>query len=511
MDLHEGLLETGNQYKGRAWLTVFLFTFGGFANALILLSFAPIAGKAQDYWNTSATLVNLLAVSFQIMYIPGSTLLVRMMRGGDLRKVVLVAGILQTVGCGIRLGAAGINHVSGQETFSYAVMLIGTAVAATAQPFYLNLPANVASAWFGVKDRDIATTVCALANPLGSAIGAVLPTLLVKGGTDDDPTTEDKGVTGIWLLCLVQLLVATTSVALVFFMYESRPPTPPSQSEKEVMERSEKNRKNAEGMEVQRVERTSSSGTRGELSQLSQHGNFVKLFVGFVLVLGHLNALAALIGQLPGEYSDNQYGTLGAVLIMSGFTGAFVAGLVLERTKAYSQVLKFAYCASLLAWTFFLSMCSDNNFGPLTASAGLLGFSLLPIVPASIVNAVETVFPISGEVAVSVLYVGANTLAIPLTFIGQALLEMDSFGHAPLFPYALWVVSTFSIGLISVMLYEGHYMRLLQDEEIEKNLFNDDNEYRHTDSSREQLPPQMVVRGGKDGEWSPIASGGGII
>jgi hypothetical protein len=55
------------------WAIIVMFIFAGAANALVLLSFAPITNLADKYWdNVGTSAINLLAVSFQIMYLPGT-------------------------------------------------------------------------------------------------------------------------------------------------------------------------------------------------------------------------------------------------------------------------------------------------------------------------------------------------------------------------------------------------------------------------------------------------------
>ena len=67
-------------------------------------------------------------------------------------------------------------------------------------------------------------------------------------------------------------------------------------------------------------------------------------------------------------------------------------------------------------------MCFKGNYVALLVSAGLLGFSLLPIIPSTIVNAVEYAYPVPEDLSVGVLYVAANTAAILFTFVGQVFL-----------------------------------------------------------------------------------------
>jgi hypothetical protein len=71
------------------------------------------------------------------------------------------------------------NGVS--PTLGYIIILFGTLFVAVAQPFYLNMPSKLTTAWFAVKERDAAMTMSSMANPLGSALGTVLSPLFVSG------------------------------------------------------------------------------------------------------------------------------------------------------------------------------------------------------------------------------------------------------------------------------------------------------------------------------------------
>jgi hypothetical protein len=53
-------------------------------------------------------------------------------------------------------------------------MLIGQMLASLAGPMYNSLPPALAAAWFSISERDIATAIGSLFNPLGNAAGQVL-------------------------------------------------------------------------------------------------------------------------------------------------------------------------------------------------------------------------------------------------------------------------------------------------------------------------------------------------
>lgn len=360
-DDYTNALENGEKRSytayGYRWAVMAIFVLAGVANAMVLLSWAPITDKAQTYWdNINITAVNLLSVIFQICYVPGTLLALRFSERYRLRGVLIRGGILTCVGCIIRAIGALLRDSVG-STGSYALILIGTIFVGLAQPFYLNMPAKIAATWFGVNERDIATTLCSLANPLGSAIGSLIPAMFVSSEELHDIKPEVRN------LMLVQMIIALVAFALSFFFLRSQPKTPPSSS--------------AEQMQI--IKSTKALNTMyDEFLKLFDNYEYCKVLFSFAIVLGSLNAIAALLNQLPGGYSNGQIGLTGAVLIMCGFLGAFGTGFLLDYSKAYQWVLKGSYTLVLLSWIFFMSNCRANNFALFIISAALLGGCTLP-------------------------------------------------------------------------------------------------------------------------------------
>ncbi len=78
-------------------------------------------------------------------------------------------------------GRTGTSHLV-PRFLSYSLISIAAALRALGmqvlcglgQPFFTNAPAKLATEWFGVKQRAVATTVGAMFNPIGIALGQVL-------------------------------------------------------------------------------------------------------------------------------------------------------------------------------------------------------------------------------------------------------------------------------------------------------------------------------------------------
>lgn len=196
---------------------------------------------------------------------------------------------------------------------------------------------------------------------------------------------------------------------------------------------------------------------------------YVKLCLSFMFALGLLNAIAGLINQLPGDYTNAQVGFTGSSLILCGFFGAFVTGFILSNTGAYKEILKVSYVLAFLSCILFFCSCKSGGFTFFIASASLLGLTILPIIPATIVNSVECTYPLREDLGVGVMYVAANLAAIFLTCFGQFLLQIksdnlsDFFQSAPFFPFSWLTTGCLGLGLLCAISYQGEYLRSIQD------------------------------------------------
>jgi FLVCR family MFS transporter 7 len=184
-------LDTIKVYRDR-WYILIVFALLEMANALLWVTFAPISDLTQHYFNVhssygSTTSVNMLANIFLILYAPGSLLgilsydyilfsfllpfFVGMMlvKYYQPRKTLLFAGCLTLVGAFLRYLAIVYYNELGNANV-YGLVFLGQAFAAIAQPMFLNFPPALASIWFPVNEREIATTIGSMCSPIGKSI-----------------------------------------------------------------------------------------------------------------------------------------------------------------------------------------------------------------------------------------------------------------------------------------------------------------------------------------------------
>ena len=89
------------------------------------------------YFSVSATWINMMSVSFMVLYMPGYFLAFWAMSRHGLRWGLCLAALLQTAGAWIRvLGLIGEKDNKAVPTQGFAIVLVGQCLAAMAQPMF---------------------------------------------------------------------------------------------------------------------------------------------------------------------------------------------------------------------------------------------------------------------------------------------------------------------------------------------------------------------------------------
>lgn len=344
----------GYEVYSYRWVILFTFILSGVANAFVLLTWAPITDKAQTYWDDiDITAINLLTVIFQICYVPGTFLSLYLSSNYSMYSSLVAGSLLTSTGCFVRYIGVLIRDSSGAHS-SYAVVFLGTTLVALAQPVYLNMPAKIASIWFATNERDASSVLGSLSNPLGSAIGSFIPGMLVAG----ESNSAIKH--GIESVLLVQMIFGFVSFVASVLLFRERPPTPPSAT--------------AENTDDDRAGAPSVFEYFGTLLTSPE---YLKILIPFTIILANLNAVAALLNQLPTNYSSGQIGITGAALIMGGFIASLAIGYILDCTKAHLFIIRLLYVLTFLSWTFFMASSRNDVFPVFIIAAICLGASTL--------------------------------------------------------------------------------------------------------------------------------------
>ena len=353
------------------WIILILFSLLTCINAIIWISFASILTLSQQFYNvtTSSFYINLLSLAYLIMYLPGSLLCTYILHHYGLRGGIYTGSFLNIVAALFRY-ISTIQYIKSSSLYGpYILVVIGQFIGGLSQPFFTNSPAKLASEWFPADERNICTTIAAMFNPIGIALGQIMPVLM---NTNLDNFDQ---------LLLVQFIMTCAVSILAFLLFKKHPELPPN------ITASRKNLLKARTYDDEEEE----THYLDDFKILLKNREFLKLLAGFGIGLGMFNGLSTLIQEFvtPAGYSSDDAGIFGGLIIGGGLVGAAIAGGLLDYTHEYKLILKICVSCALGSSIFLIFSLTPDNGTVLTVAFGILGFSMIPLLPATFETAVE--------------------------------------------------------------------------------------------------------------------------
>jgi len=234
-----------------------------------------------------------------------------------LKLSILIGGLLTTLGSVIKCTAVNPNL--------FAVAMLGQTICGIAQAFTLSVPARLSAIWFESSRISTATSIGVFANQLGSAIGFLVPPYVVnKNGS-----SLDYMQTRFYYLLIPFTILSGISTVLAFCFIKDEPSKPPSLAQLKI-----RNNKNNEKKSFKQ----DFILFKQSLLNLFRNLNFFLIFISYGIITGIFYSVSTLLNQMINEYYPGQNenaGFIGLIIIGSGLIGSIIAGIVLDKTKAY--------------------------------------------------------------------------------------------------------------------------------------------------------------------------------
>lgn len=328
------------------WVVLAVFMFVNLTIQMLWISYAPITIFASDFYGVTDSKIGLLSMVFMIAYIPLSIPVSWGIDTYGFKPLVSIGAILMSI-FGILRGFAGAN---------YQLVLFSTIGIAIAQPFLLNAWTKIPALWFGIQERATAVGLVTLANLIGTAVGMVLTPELVK------TMSIDK----------IQLIYGaiTAFSALVFILFAcEKPQTPPDSSSEQVRALMLDGLKHA----------------------LSVPRFWIYLFISFV-GLGLFNGITTWVEPIIRlrDFTPDDAGTLGALMLGGGLIGAVVMPIFSDKTHKRQPFILLGFA---LAIPGLLGVTFANSAWLLHLSAFWMGFFLVSANPIGMQYAAEITHP----------------------------------------------------------------------------------------------------------------------
>jgi cyanate permease len=384
---------------GYRWIILVAFMLAVIVNQILWITFAPITIDAAKFYGVSDLMIGLLSMVFMIVYIfvsiPASWVIDRY-------------GFRVAVGIGAAFTAI-FGLMRGLMATDYSMVLIAQVGIAIGQPFILNSITKVASRWFPIKERGLASGLASLAMYLGIFSGiAITPFLVISGGMNG--------------MLLTYGLMAMAAFNLFILFTKEHPPTPssPVENEKQIFE-------------------------YGGIRQSLRSKDFILLLLIFFIGLGVFNSVTTWIEDIlrPRGFSITQAGITGGLMIIGGIAGALVLPWFSDRggkRVPYIMISLAAASLGLVGITYFTS------YFFLLASSFIMGFFLLSAAPIGFQYAAEVTYPVPESTSNGLLLLVGQISGIIFIF-GMDSMKSPVSGSMTL---SLWILV--ALMLVSTLL-----------------------------------------------------------
>ncbi|KAL5015889.1 hypothetical protein ScPMuIL_005478 [Solemya velum] len=377
-------------YK-RRWFVLAIVVILNMSNSMIWLTFAPVADLMTTFYGIDAFSVNLLSLVYLIASVPCGFIASWLLDTLGLRVSLLLSAWLNCTGALLR-NISALDSIPQDAKFP--LVMLGQSLAACAQPFVFTAPTKMAALWFPMTQRATANMLASMANPLGVMLANIIIPLVV--GTKDTSNIP----TMLWIISSPACFLA---IMVTFGLCNSVPPSPPSSSADE----------KSEPFFV-------------GLKKIMRNRSYLVLNISFGAGLGIITALTSFLQQIlcPRGYTNDFAGMTGALLIGCGFVGALLAGLYVDRTKKFEEVVKISYGLAILCSGLFcqFSRLRDMNAAIVLSVCflGCFGFAMYPI---SNELAVELTYPVAEATSTGMMFISGQLQGLVYMFVSQLLLQ----------------------------------------------------------------------------------------
>lgn len=377
----------GPRAYARRWVFLLVVSLLSCSNAMLWLSFAPVADTVAQHFFLSMEQVNWLSLVYLVISIPFGMAAIWILDSVGLRGATVLGAWLNFAGSLLR----AVPCLDVRIPNPFAFFMSGQSLCAVAQTLVISSPAKLAALWFPEHQRATANMIGTMSNPLGILMANVLSPALVKKA-EDIPM-----MLGIYIVPAALACFLATAC-----LWESVPPTPPSAGA---------------------ANSTSESFFHG-LKLLIQNKAYVILAICFGGGIGIFSSFSALLEQIlcANGYSNEFSGLCGALFIVFGILGALLLGLYVDRTKHFTEATKIGLCLTSMTFVAFalVSQLRGQTFAlaAICSLLGLFGFSVAPVVMEL---AVECSFPVGEGASAGLIFVLGQAEGVLIMLLLTAL------------------------------------------------------------------------------------------
>ncbi|XP_060947784.1 feline leukemia virus subgroup C receptor-related protein 1 [Limanda limanda] len=390
----------GTRLFARRFAVLAVFSLSSLVNAFQWIQYSIIANVFTHFYGVSSSQVDWLSIVYMVAYIPLILPATWLLDRRGLRLTALLGAGLNCAGAWLKCASVGPGL--------FGVTVTAQVVCSVAQVFILGLPSRIASVWFGPREVSTACATAVLGNQLGTAIGFLLPPVLVPNTPDD---LELMGH-NISVMFYGTAAVSTGLFLLTVFVIKDRPPLPPSPAQAVLPDSP-----------------TEDYSYKQSILNLIQNKAFVLLLITYGIMTGSFYSVSTLLNQMIMALYENQElnaGRIGLTLVVAGMVGSILCGLWLDHTKTYKMTTLIVYILSFVGMVVFTFTLDLHSIILVFFTAGALGFFMTGYLPLGFEFGVEITYPEPEGTSSGLLNAFAQMFGIIFTLIqGKLMTDYD--------------------------------------------------------------------------------------
>ncbi|KAF2901130.1 hypothetical protein ILUMI_05056 [Ignelater luminosus] len=404
-------------YKIR-WLMLFLYVFCCASSLMQWVQYSIIANTVVDYYNVSYTAVDWSSMIYLLVCIPFIFPACYVLDKMGIRISTLIGIGGTCLGSWIKLGSVSPER--------FWVVLVGQGVVGVSQIFMLGIPPKLAAVWFGSNQVSLACSIGLLGIQIGTAIGFLIPPILV-----DDQGDKEGVERGLYLMLIIVALVTTILLIIVITCFKERPVSPPSLAQSQIRQKREYNFKES-------------------LKELFSNHSFIFLAVSYGINLGIFLAFSTLLNQIILKHypdSEEDAGRIGLLIIVSGMVGSLTSGIILDTFSRFRETTVVVYVSSLLSMLTF-TFTLEKGIEIVYVVSAVFGFFVIALFTVGYELAAELTYPVEEGTSAGILTGVAQFFGIVFTYLYSYLLNVTGDKTANLTMCSILFVSVFLIACV---------------------------------------------------------------
>jgi cyanate permease len=387
----------------RRFSVLAVFALNNLLGSAAWITFAPIEDAVQTKFQINQMQVNWLSMISMAVYGPGTLICTWMVPKLGFGKTVIISSLTMALGCllrwcsctsSLKLGLdldyeelSSSSSSSSSSSLRYIILLSGQGLVALGQTIFMNAPARIAASWFQQTTKVIGVIIFS-AN-IGIILGQTLSPLCV---------IEDTGENLDKLLAVQGLAMGVCALLTCYSFKSVEPLLPPSPSE------AARRRQQQSQQEIGDSSHQSTFATIvKDIKTLSTDPQYLILLVAFGIEYGVNNAILTLLQPWvasSGFPGDETAGILGSLLIAGGVVGTFIAAILLDRTRNFTQAVRWSFVvAVVVAFGLVATLQPSCPTWILATAFTITGMSQMPLLTICLDAVAAQTYPIPEELS----------------------------------------------------------------------------------------------------------------